>query len=269
MIERGRKRTSETAKRDGEAEPHIQCERHRKRCAHEQNGRYERRLQLGDQQIAAAHRCGDQEIRRLLRRDGEPGERAGKLTCQHHEAEPRVGDRACLPDDEDRRNNQQQLLRDLGHQPGIAADQEPLLAARDRDRPRWLIMMRLQRIRRSFRLPLAATAFAISRWPARGSSRGTGPGRRRHDQKRHWLAEGSPCRPPDPALDRGSAARLVRPLCEPSGRSREDVLGWRDRDGQDHHGPDLRDQACARPAARTGPAQSARQTRWGQRDAAE
>ena len=117
-----------------EADPDIEPNRDGKRHRHHDGGGQERGLELGAQDVGTAHRRRGDKVGRFFGRIGEPGERAGKIAGEKHDHQPRnPHPEVRLPHQEDDRQHHHNLLGDLRDQPGIAADQQPFLAAQDRE----------------------------------------------------------------------------------------------------------------------------------------
>ena len=94
----------------------------------------EHRLDLGAQNKARRHRRGGDEIGRILAGDRQPGETAGELARRHHQHRDEqivsaASGRKASPHQNRGRDQIEHLHQRLRHQPRIAAQQHPFLAA--------------------------------------------------------------------------------------------------------------------------------------------
>ena len=92
------------------------------------------RLGLGTEHVGGRHRCGGDEIGRILAGYREPSEAAAQLSCRHDQDryQQRRDIAAAVevaPQQESGRQQVKQLHQRLRHQPRIAQQQSPLLAA--------------------------------------------------------------------------------------------------------------------------------------------
>jgi hypothetical protein len=80
------------------------------------------------------NRRGGDEVGRVLARDRQPGEAAGELSRRHHQhwneqIERAAAARKTAPQQDRRRHQIKHLHQRLRHEPGVAPQQRPLLAA--------------------------------------------------------------------------------------------------------------------------------------------
>ena len=123
--QRPRRRSASGAERCGEAaERRDEAQRHQRR-RHEQRNRHEDGGEFCALQFATRRRRGGEEIGRVLRRQREPGERAGELASdddQHRtQRDARRSDHAALAPKHDANGQHVEALQhDLRDEPGVA-----------------------------------------------------------------------------------------------------------------------------------------------------
>ena len=217
----------------------------------------EHRLDLGAENKARRHRRGGDEIGRVFAGDGEPGETAGELARRHHQHRDEQVERAAAgletpPQQHRRRHQIKHLHQRLRHEPRIAAQQQPFLAAKRAS----------GRSGAEDRLPLRPPGrrildagrgngiFAEARRDQRHRGGEQGDAESENADERHSFAKHGARRPPDDAADVGrvreQSIRLqhARLRQRPVGQDRRDLQSD-DESGADHRGEHLGDQTRA------------------------